>query len=279
MVLHTSRSTTNARGSISTGMVLLVLVLCPASSVTAADRSADNTPTPGEPPNQSAEQIVDIESAPPEFQSLIKAGNVRLVLHEPSASDLGIHGYTKFEYTVTTRFRMKCSWRLRQGAWQVTIKPTMQAVVVQFTHHVTVPKTLDGDLFWTKRLVRHEFDHVAVSSDPKLKLLIAQLLRRLPVITRTADAGTSMTEAYCREIVNEEIAKRREAVGKLVQANHDLLDKVTRHGMARLPDREAFFNRLYSRENLEEAGFPYSKELLSLLKRKTYGATKPLNLK
>lgn len=209
--------------------------------------------------------------APPYFQRLIEAGNVAIEHHDPRTFEAGDGGLARFKVQVRHRFRYsyRSTWQ-SDGRRLVLITPKIRRTTIVVRHVVTLPYAYDNPEKWQTRLVRHEFDHVAVSTDPRAYLLVKHLLCHLGTLRRTLAAGPDPEASWIDGVINEEIGKRREAVEELIRANYRLLDEVSRHGRRRIPDRRAFFQRLYTRENLAKMAFPYLAEVEDLLKTDKY---------
>jgi hypothetical protein len=136
-----------------------------------------------------------------------------------------------------------------------------------------LPERLDTDRRWNDPLLRHEFDHVAVSTDPRAALLAEHLLRKIRKLTVAIDPRQPVDSQHVDQIVLEEIGRRREAVVDLIRANYLRLDEVTRHGARPLADRESFFKSLYTESELRKSGFRYLAEAANLLGSAAYRKT------
>jgi len=223
--------------------------------------------TPTERPAATSPQA----DAPPYFQRLIEAGNVAFEYHDPATFEAGDGGAAWFDVRVRHRFRYsyRSTWQ-SDGRRLVSITPKIRRTTIDVRHVVTLPFSYDTPEKWQTRLVRHEFDHVAVSTDPRAYLLVEHLIHHLGTLRRTLAAGPEPEGEWINGVIGEEINKRRDAVEELIRANYRLLDDVSRHGRRRIPDRQAFFHGLYTRENLEKMEFPYLVEAEDLLKTDKY---------
>jgi hypothetical protein len=217
----------------------------------------------------------DAKSATPAyFRRLIDAGDVTIEFYDRRADPVPYRGYTEFQLNIRHEFSYRYQWVQQGRTRRVTIEPRLRKVSSSLTHSMRLPKYLDSDRRWNDPLVKHEFDHVALSCDPRVMMLAEHLLGGVRKIVRTLPDGTTIDDSLVRKLVEEELAKRVEATVELVKANQRLLDEVTRHGARRLPDREAFFRALFTRPNLDRAKFPYTDEALELLQSEDYRKTK-----
>jgi hypothetical protein len=210
------------------------------------------------------------EAPPPYFQKLIKAGNVRFEFYDPRKDPRPYAGYTEYELFVYHSYDLRYTRRRRGGGWRLTILPTVRKVTCRLTHTVHLPERLDSDDRWADPLVRHEFDHVAVSTDPRVRMLVEHLLLNLPEFERWAPGGTLLDDKFYRSAVDERIAERRKAVLQLVEANQQRLEEITRHGTRWTPDRQALFRSVYTEANLQETEFPYLADVKDLLRSEAY---------
>lgn len=215
----------------------------------------------------------DAEIPPVYFRRLAEAGGVEIVFHDPKEfARIGTGGLAKFHYRVVTNFRFKYSFKRQDGTLHVAVSPTVTNVRITLRHTVSVPESYDNENIWQKRLVKHEFDHVAISTDPRAFMLVEHLIRKTGRIERAFDNKQQPGNLLYRKVVNEEFDKRRDAVTALLRANYRLLDDVSKHGSQRIQDRESFFHRLFTKENLDAMQFPYLGDVLDLLKSKEYQA-------
>jgi hypothetical protein len=244
--------------------VPLLLVLGLSAKVLAAESG------------QSAASAKLLRYAPPLMQKLAKTGNVEFVLHNSVVTSLGTPGCTRYDVVVDSQYRYDVAWAWQGAQRRVTIKPTVLSVIVRMKHRIEVPEGLNDEHLWDERLVRHEFDHVTVSADPRIEPLISYLIHQVPTIVRVVDADQPAADPWCRRLIDAEVVKRREALLSLLQKNYDLLDAVTVHGLKPIKDRKTFFGQLYTRKNLAEARFPFLREVSPLLNRKGYRNLKPI---
>ncbi|HYW78612.1 MAG TPA: hypothetical protein VE890_03510 [Thermoguttaceae bacterium] len=207
---------------------------------------------------------------PSYYKQLIAQGNVEFEFYDPRVERRRYPGQALFLLYVDHRYQFRFDTIDHDGEQYLKIRPGMQKVECRVDHTVRLPDQFDSDHRWNHWLVAHEFDHVAISSDPRPIKLVEHLLKRLRLIRRAVDPTHSIDVQFVDRIVNEEIVKRRDSVQRLIQSNYDLLDEVTGHGMRPIPNREAFFTSLYARANLEQMQFPYTTEVSSLLSDRTY---------
>ncbi len=207
---------------------------------------------------------------PPYFKQLIAQGSVEFEFYDSRAQWRRYPAQAVFLLYVDHRYRFRYDATEHGGSLHLRIRPGMQKVDCRVSHKIRMPDRFDSDHRWSHWLVAHEFDHVAISTDPRPVMLVEHLLRKLRLIRRTVDPRETVDTRYVARIVDHEFVKRRDAVEHLIQSNYDLLDELTRHGVRPIPDREAFFKSLYTKPNLERMQFPYTAEVSSRLSERAY---------
>jgi hypothetical protein len=215
--------------------------------------------------------------SPPHFQALVKAGNIEFDFYDPSVEPARFPGRALFFIDVRTRFLYNYQVVNRRGQRYVIIRPNIQRIRWNLRHTVKLPESYDAPKMWDTVLMLHELDHVAISSDPRLRMLLERALSAVKRIEHPLAQEGVLDDAAIQKIINDEFIKRRDAVIELATENYKLLDKVSAHGARDIPDRDAFFRKLYSKETLDEAGFPYFGDVVDLLNDAKYEKAKLLH--
>jgi hypothetical protein len=220
----------------------------------------------------------DLAPAPPEFRRLIDAGRVDIRFYDREAPPGPHPGRAEFDVLLNHDYKFQFRHSGARPAARTTITLTQQRICCHPVHRVYLPKSVETEDRWNDSLMRHEFDHVAVSSDPRVSLLLKHLVRSMGTIeTRPGEMPLS-DRTRIQQLINQECSKRTRALVDLVQANQHLLDEITEHGMRPLPDRETFFKSLYTAPNLHKAGFPYLCQVAGLLNSPGYQTAELLHL-
>jgi hypothetical protein len=118
--------------------------------------------------------------------------------------------------------------------------------------------------------VDHEFDHVAISTDERPKLILRHLILSAATIERDLPPETPVTKELIASLVHEEAEAYKEAVRALIKQNYERLDEVSRHGTRDIPDRHRFFEELYSPQGLERQKFAHLDRIRDLLRSDEY---------
>jgi hypothetical protein len=231
------------------------------------DQTVTRPPIKTTDPNQ---EPIPTDAAPEELQRLIKDGHIKLVYDSDPEFVKADTGKAHFHLIFKQTFEYSFTKSKRNGRWHVKLTATQVKPTVRLEHTIRLPVQYKSDHIWNDRLLRHEFDHVAVSLDPRPVLLIERLFQHLPAIERTLDPGQEPSDELHKKFFNEEFEKRGQAVIELVKQNNVLLDKVGKHGTVPVPRRAEFFGQLYLKENLAKSKFPYLEEVLDLLETPKY---------
>jgi len=179
-------------------------------------------------------------------------------------------GWADFHVQIRTSFKYDVTKSRARGRWNVKVAVNKLEPKIELTHLIRLPSTFKSPDVWSSRVMRHEFDHIAVSLDPRAMLLLRHLLEHLPVIERTLEPKETPSNAVLNKLIDEEVVKRRQAVVKLMRQNNQRLDKIGAHGAQAIPHRAAFFASLYTKENLAELKFPFFEQTLDLLETAEY---------
>lgn len=228
-----------------------------------------NSPPVEKPPVATREPIPD-DDAPQEFKRLIADGKVKVVYDSDPEFVKAGRGWADFNVLLKHSYKYNLTKSKKNGRWQVKLVIHKFEPKIELTHLIRLPVSFKSPKVWRSQILRHEFDHVAVSLDPRAILLLRHLLAHLPVIERTLEPDEEPSNERLSQFINEEIDRRRRAVIELMRQNNLLLDNVGHHGVQPVPDRAAFFAKLYTKEHLAEMKFPFVEQVLDLLKSPKY---------
>jgi hypothetical protein len=207
---------------------------------------------------------------PPELKPLVDVGHVRFEFYDPAVVRYERPGRTKFYASYQWNFRYDVRSRKEKEQLRVTVLPKLDSLTAELDHVILLPDSYDNESLYGRSLVLHEFDHVAISTDPRTRRLVEHLLGKLRSAERLVPLDQVVNDALVRDILNEALEQRQEAVRQAIEFNNRRLDQLSSYGTKALGDRRAFFNELSTRKNLEEAAFPYLNEAADLLRRPDY---------
>lgn len=171
-------------------------------------------------------------------------------------------GETQFRLSYT--FNSRCKWDIvKDSSTPDSVKQL--AVQVRFTrvemavrHQMWFREVADLKTFWESPLVRHEFDHVRISSDPRIEQrfkkavqeherielsraesepLIAVAYRQLNATWfRRGTILNHLSSDKSRRFVKEQIQDEFDRIVELVEIRYAELDRLTDHGRFPVPD-------------------------------------------
>ena len=200
-----------------------------------------------------------------------ESGSLKVDFYPPDKQPNAFPGWTDFELTLEYQYDQKTRWMASKGnKLTVTIVPRFTVIKPRITHVIKLPESIDVMDWHESELGRHELDHVAIGSHPRLVMLTTHWLKNLGTIRRTVERTSEVTQKWAQASITEEVDDRRRAVQLLVTTNNERLDDLTRHGCREIRDRGAFFDRLFMKENLDESKFEYLGEVLKLLETDDY---------
>jgi len=223
--------------------------------------------------NSATVDVVD--STSPEVVKWIEAskmsGRLEVEFYPPNKRPKPFDGWTDFNLTMEYKYDHSIKWKGVKGqTLDVSIVPAFTSVKPLISHIIKLPESIDHDQWYTSVLGRHELDHVAIGSHPRLMMLASHLVKNLGRLTRTADRVTDVTQKWAQEEINQAVDVRTRSLHALVVSNNERLDALTRHGARKLAERGEFFDRLFLKENLDESKFSFLGESMKLLDSKEY---------
>lgn len=212
------------------------------------------------------------KSAPPALRKLIEDGETTVeFVADPEFVKMN-RGNCTFNLHATYQFnyRYKLLTPTSDGRARVRITLSKMRAEVTLKHWVRIPDRYSKPKPWETRLMLHEFDHVAISLDPRPKALLRYLAEHLPPFERTLGMGEKPSDDFYRKAITEEANKRKAAVTDLIQQGYEALDAKSSHGMVPISDRLHFFGQLFSEKRLAEMKFPFLAEARDALEAPEY---------
>jgi hypothetical protein len=205
------------------------------------------------------------------IQSAEKSGRLEVDFYPPDKRPSQYAGWTEFELTLEYKYEQQMKWKIaRDKTVNVIIYPTFSTIKPLMSHTVKLPDSLNASTWHESELGRHELDHIAIGSHPRLILLSTHLVKSIVTVKRQADRITDVNQKWAQEEITKEVNSRSQAVQSLVAETNKRLDDLSRHGARELDDRAHFFDRLFLKENLDESKFVYLGDVLKLIESPEY---------
>lgn len=211
-------------------------------------------------PQKGAEPHPWLANAPGEFVRLIEKGNVRIQVDDDRIRRSGKAALTHFQFSIDFDFKYRPEWipsTAQSGVWKAKITAWLDQPKINPEHIIYVPSTFRPEDPWRSRLLKHEFDHVAVSSDPRLVKIIQRILQRRKTWIESFEQPTRPTDSEIRERIRQDVERTVKSCELMIQSKYDELDKQSTDGLTALPDRMDFFVDLYSVEGLARSQFEH----------------------
>jgi hypothetical protein len=190
-----------------------------------------------------------LATAPGEFVRLINKGNVSIVVDDEILRQAGKSGLTKFQHRLEYKSTFDIvSTRTLDGASMVRVRCRYLKRELQVSHTIYLQSTLQPPDPWQHPLLKHEMDHVAITTDPRLLSFIEGFFSKPTEI--------EFEWPHARRPNNQDVAKEIDAytqarvrdIEAFLQIQYDALDAASNQGLDELENRSQFFGELYSKD-------------------------------
>jgi len=166
------------------------------------------------------------------------------------------------------RFHIRSVTKDSQGQRDaiVLVRFTSPSVLVE--HEIKLLGSYRPVKPWESRLLLHEIDHVAISSDPRLLKLLSELLYSPTTLRISLPENSEKDQELIQEAIEKRLTAKLEAIRSIVREYYLRLDDQSNHGLKDLNTRRDFFVELYTWKDLETLKFPYLSEVRTLVSSK-----------
>ncbi|MCE2752183.1 MAG: hypothetical protein LW720_09865 [Pirellula sp.] len=211
-----------------------------------------------------------IESAPPGIQRLIDVGQVRFETNDQELAAHKKQGLTKFNFHYDYRYRLTKVNRIESNPAVLSVTANIQLAEIGWTHRVVLMKSYQPAEPWKSRLLQHEFDHVSISTDPRLKILAKECLGariefELPSVPTTDTSPENQPPAPLATRMERQIQslmeKRAKEIERITQLLNDRFDRESKDGVQSIGARESFFSDFFTPDTLRKLDFEFPKLL------------------
>ncbi len=202
-------------------------------------------------------------SAPGEYVRLIEKGGVRLTVDDAKLDAAKKQALTIFRFKSSYQFHYRVQWIGTGGEtpqsppFKARISANLEDPKFDFEHTIVVRSGFRPSDPWRSSLIRHEFDHVSISTDPRLLRLMKKVWARRLNWVHTFQQETLPDEEDFENAIKEQIEAHTREFERVIQTHYDWLDQESKDGTANLNDRSAFFARMYTLESLKKCDFLY----------------------
>ncbi|QDV68439.1 hypothetical protein Poly24_21480 [Rosistilla carotiformis] len=188
---------------------------------------------------QGESGIIPLSELPPppaEIIELLDRANVRFVYGSklrpasmPTDTGRRLDGITVFKLAYKFDHQSRLRNRSRRPTVEAKIRLRGEGLTCQ--HTVWFREAPAAATFWSDRLVLHELDHVAISSDPRLQTIFKSQVEDPPVVTQIDQPTyTSAVAAEVNRTAQEHVDSIYRNIVALVEIRYKELDRITDHG-------------------------------------------------
>lgn len=187
---------------------------------------------------------------------LIELGQVRF-RSDPAALQAAERvALTRFDLqaNVSFKFQHQLVSTPATGGVSSVIRLTPTLAGVELRHAVTLPERNLVSERWAQRLLAHEFDHIAISADPRPMRIVRELFSQPQRLQQPVVGGQPPRPAVIEQRLQSWRDGLLKQLASMIQLQYDRLDEASRNGEQAIADRERFFHQLYRTEDLEMLG-------------------------
>jgi hypothetical protein len=217
--------------------------------------------------------LVDI---PADLARLVDVGKVQIEVDEAAVKAAHRTAITEFSFQISYRMRYQPVASRKSVGANASTMHTVRFYDVDWSvqHRIALSEDYRPTKPWASALLRHEFDHVAVSTDPRL-IAIVESLDGSEVDVEVDNLGDRQQhKASVARAVDEYVKRFRVSIEMLVMEKYKALDATSSDGMVLIGDRKSFFRDLYSHETLRRDAFAYLEQALPGVDRVAESALK-----
>lgn len=212
-----------------------------------------------------------IADAPGEIARLIGLGNVRIVVDDDRIKDSNKLALTAFQLKSTYKIRFFYEWISlgnQTEVWKARIVANVLEPRLTLEHQVIIPSTFRPTDPWKTDLMKHEFDHVSISTDPRLFRIMERVFKRKRVLMEEWLQPAKPSDGEIRSRLELVLAEEVNSCEALIQRQYDWLDQQTMNGRESLESRMAFFQELYTFPGLQRCDYAHRDTVKEYLEKK-----------
>lgn len=219
---------------------------------TANDRS--NRQIDSDQSNVTAQliRLDQLADPPKKIAELTRRGQVKLITGgRPNSRPERLPGGGRMagetQFTLRYRYDSHASWKIIPSEStnssrnsNVQIRVHFRSMKLFTTHNIWLRNPPSADRFWDDRIVRHEFDHVRISSDPRIETLFrdtAKKIERMIVpLSKVIGTNGKIENTKVQSLIESRMKQTLKQVTDYVDIRYRELDRLTQHGLRPLPD-------------------------------------------
>ncbi|MGI9472571.1 MAG: hypothetical protein ACR2NZ_13610, partial [Rubripirellula sp.] len=144
-------------------------------------------------------------------------------------------------YNIEYNYRSRSQWRIDRGRRQLIITVRYQRIDWEPKHVIWLRDMPPTQGFWSGQILRHEFDHVRISNDPRMGKRFQELLREQAVFRHDLKPGETVNSAKVEQLVEQHVESIFQELADLISIRYVELDRETNHGAVKLPATSKLF--------------------------------------
>lgn len=206
-----------------------------------------------------------IDSAPPGIKRLIDLGRVTFETSDAELAARKKQGLTIFRFDYRYRYRFSNSASRKSGDSSTIVSAKISVTEILLSHRIVVGSGFEPESPWRSRLLQHEFDHVSISTDPRLRVLLKQVLGA-PMTLELANETPAIESATpLEQRIDSKVAalmkERVQEIERVTQAFNDHFDRESNSGVRAIQTREEFFGDFFTADSLVKLNFKFPETL------------------
>ena len=183
-------------------------------------------------------ELADLPDPPAPIQAWIESGRVTFEQGEREVSIQPVGGpriTAETRYRIVYSYNSRSRWKVEKGTREIVITVRFARIEWKPVHTIWFRNPPAAADFWTNKLVLHEFDHVRISSDPRLAVRFKQLLNDRNILKRTLSDDDVVNRDFVDQLVDRHVAEVFSEISDLIAIRYKELDRVTNHGLDLVP--------------------------------------------
>ena len=122
----------------------------------------------------------------------------------------------------------------------VNIQVRFESIKLIATHDVWLKNPPPTERFWDDSVVRHEFDHVRISSDPRIESQFLEAAKKIEVLrvplSQVVGKNDRVENSKVQSLIESRMKQTLDNTTDYVRIRYRELDRLTKHGLRPLPD-------------------------------------------
>jgi hypothetical protein len=215
-----------------------------------ATGSQSNSPLPSAP----ASPHPWLKSVPPYYSRLVDLGQVSIQVDEKSVRAANRTALTAFQFVIRYRARYRyneidSSSKVGQ---EMLIRARYTNLNIDLQHRILLSENYRPSSPWESSLLQHEFDHVAISTDPRLLAMVESLGQGEISWKATKPATDRLNSRWVQQRMEDRASTFQKGIEAIVNEYYRRLDLESANGQRMISDRSRFFRGLFQPSDVNQ---------------------------